>query len=184
MRHIQPLKWQLCIGTLCTNARPQVPKEHKEGSAITASQRHITFDPLGLFKLLLTFRISPFEVKVASLHTGLWSYYPIISANLNNKSAVLRSDQIALHVNHRFANMTTLGKVCCETTLIWYSSGSVQRNYNQFTNWKIFLPLSVISLRLSSWAAGRRRLLAAGGLRWREAAGACQAHRWDRRHKL
>lgn len=30
IRHIQPLKWQLCILTLCTNAYSQVPTEYNE----------------------------------------------------------------------------------------------------------------------------------------------------------
>lgn len=44
-------------------------------------------------------RISPFEVKVASLHTGLRSDYSTTSSNLNSQPDVLRSDLRAFDVN-------------------------------------------------------------------------------------
>lgn len=58
---------------------------HKYSSAMS---QYMTLDLLGTFQLPRPFAISSFEVKVASLHTGLKSDYPIVSS----QSDVLRSD--------------------------------------------------------------------------------------------
>lgn len=49
---------------------------------------YVTFDLLGSFYLPLTFRISPFEVNVVSLHTGLRSDNSIIGTNLSSQPDV------------------------------------------------------------------------------------------------
>lgn len=85
--------------------------------------QYVTLDLLGTFQLPHPFTISSFEVKVASLHRGLKSDYPIISTNLNSQSDVLRSDCRPSDVNqsvpHRSLCSCTVQ--VCKTDTPWKS---------------------------------------------------------------
>lgn len=162
---------------------------HKYSSAMS---QYVTFDLLGTFQLPHPFTIRSFEVKVASLHTGLKSDYPTIDSQSDVSRSDCRPPDVNQSVPHHSLCSCTVQVLKTDTPRksvksnvkprLYDSPVSVQCNSDHFTphmTWNTALALSVTSLCLSSWAAGSRRLLAAVGLTRREAAGARRAHCWD-----